>query len=91
MKALNWSVGSWAVGSIGMYQYCLRRRRLEKEGMTRAMEILNRKEVERQARNQRKEQLKEERRAQKDKEQDEKLAAMKKDADGSGKAWWKVW
>jgi cytochrome c oxidase assembly protein subunit 20 len=77
-------------GAGGMYQYCMRRRRLEKEGMTRAMEILNRKEVEKRARDQRKEQLKEERRAAKDKEQDEKLAAMKREAEG-GKPWWKVW
>lgn len=91
MVACNWAVGTFILGSGGMYQYCLRRRRLEKEGMSRAIEILNRKELEKKAREQRKEQLKEERRAAKDKEQDEKLAAMKREAAGGGKAWWKVW
>lgn len=91
MTACNWAVGTFVLGAGGMYQYCLRKRRLEKEGMTRAMEILNRKEVEKKAREQRKEQMREERRAQKDKEQDKKLAAMKRDAEGNGKAWWKVW
>jgi cytochrome c oxidase assembly protein subunit 20 len=66
-------------------------RKAEKEGMTRAMEILNRKEMEKKAREQRKEQLKKERREIKDKEQDAQLAALKEKADGSGKPWWKVW
>ncbi|CAK4033592.1 related to COX20 In the maturation and assembly of cytochrome oxidase involved [Lecanosticta acicola] len=89
-KSCNWAVGAWAAGSAIMYQYCLHRRQAEKEGMTRAMEILNRKEVERKAREQRKEKMREERRAAKEEEQDEKLRQLKAKSEG-GKSWWKVW
>ncbi|SMY28653.1 unnamed protein product [Zymoseptoria tritici ST99CH_1A5] len=88
-KACNWAVGGFVVSSGGQYQYCLYRRQAEKEGMTRAMEILNRKEMEKKAREQRKEQLRKERRETKDQEQDAKLAALKEKAEG--KPWYKVW
>lgn len=88
-KSCNWAVGSAALGSIVMYQYCQYRRHAEKAGMTRAVEILHRKEIEKQAREQRKAKLREERREAKDKEQDAKLAELKRNAEG--KPWWKVW
>lgn len=61
----------------------------------RAVEILNRKELEKKARETRKDRIREERRELKDKEQDTQLAALKEKAEGSrsggGKSWWKVW
>lgn len=90
-KSCNWAVGTFALGSIAMYNYCLFKRQAEKEGMMRAVEILNKKEMEKQAREQRKEKMREERRQAKDKEQDSQIAALNANSDGSGKPWWKVW
>lgn len=101
MVAAVWNACSWAVGSFCfsapvMYQYCYYKRHAEKEGMMRAVEILNRKEGEKKAREQRKEKMKEERRQAKDLEQDAQLAALKeaqgaKAEGGGGRPWWKVW
>jgi len=82
-------------GSLGMYQYCQYKRQMEKEGMTRAMEILSKKDMEKKAREARREKAREERRKQKDQEQDAQFAAFAeakaaKDG-GNGKSWWKVW
>ncbi|EMD00216.1 hypothetical protein BAUCODRAFT_30683 [Baudoinia panamericana UAMH 10762] len=94
--ACSWATGTFCFGSAVMYQYCLYRRKAEKEGMMRAVEILNKKDIDRKAREQRKEKIREERRAAKDVEQDTQLAAlsqaqtMKTDG-GGGKPWWKVW
>ena len=61
----------------------------------RAVEILNRKEVEKRAREQHKEKAREERRQAKDKEQDVQLTALRESREGNlnsgGKPWWKVW
>lgn len=82
-------------GSVGMYQYCQYKRQMEKEGMTRAMEILSRKDMEKKAREARKEKAREERRKNKDQEQDAQFAALaeaKQSKEGdNGKSWWKVW
>jgi len=75
-----------------MYQYCHYKRQAEKEGMMRAVEILNKKEVERKARDSRKEKAREERRLAKDKEQDSQLAKLNEaQQSSSGKSWWRVW
>lgn len=78
-----------------MYQYCNHQRQREKEGMMRAVEILNKKDNEKRAREARKERMREDRRKAKDEEQDAQFAALK-DAqalkhEGSGKPWWKPW
>lgn len=73
------------------------RRHAEKEGMMRAVDILNQKEMEKVTRAAQKEKAKEERRRLKDKEQDAQLASMKEARDGTangggeGKSWWNVW
>ncbi|KAK5125282.1 hypothetical protein LTR85_000958 [Meristemomyces frigidus] len=92
----TWAVGSFCLGAPAMYQYCLYQRQAEKEGMMRAVEILNKKDVEKKAREARKEKLRQERRKEKDVELDAQFAALnqaKPDTvpGGSGKAWWKVW
>ncbi|KAK3071435.1 hypothetical protein LTR53_008640 [Teratosphaeriaceae sp. CCFEE 6253] len=88
-NACSWAVASTLLASSGMYQYCYYRRHAEKEGMLRVVEIMQRKEVERKAREQRKgrEKVKEERREAKDVEIDGRLAALKEKravADGGG-------
>lgn len=80
-----------------MYQYCHYKRQAEKEGMMRAVEILNRKDVEKKAREARREKMREERRANKETELDAQFAALNEakpsvgSQGGGGKPWWKVW
>jgi len=61
--------------------------------MNRVMEIMNRKDVEKKARDARREKLREDRREAKEKEQDAQFAALKDTqvAKTDGKSWWKVW
>lgn len=77
-----------------MYQYCLYKRQAEKEGMMRAVEILNKKDVEKRAREARKEKAREERRREKEGELEGRFEALK-DKDGAGggggKPWWRIW
>ncbi|KAF2717232.1 hypothetical protein K431DRAFT_288761 [Polychaeton citri CBS 116435] len=93
--ATIWSSCSWAVAtfcgtSAVMYQYCQYRRQMEKDGMIRAMEILEKKDAERKAREAQKERVREARR----KAKEEELEGKYKDArgeSGSGRSWWKIW
>lgn len=89
-KACNWTVATFCAGSFVQYQYCHYKRQAEKEGMMRAVEILNKKEIEKKAREQRKESLRQERRETKEKEQDAQYAALKEKENG-GKPWYKMW
>lgn len=85
------------VGSSGVqYQFCLYRRQQEKEGMLRAVDILNKKEVEKKAREQQREKAKEERRKLKEAEQDEQFKSLREKNEGSesgggGGRSWKFW
>ncbi|KAF2211144.1 hypothetical protein CERZMDRAFT_43950 [Cercospora zeae-maydis SCOH1-5] len=88
--ASNWAVGSFCVASFGFYQYCLYKRQSEKEGMIRAMEILDKKRLEKQMREERKQKLREERRLAKDKELDAQYQAASNKQDG-GRPWYKFW
>lgn len=80
-----------------MYQWCLYRRQAEKDGMMRAVEILNKKDLEKKAREQRKEAAKQERRKAKEEEQEVQFAALreakdaKTDDGGIKKPFWKFW
>ncbi|KAF6235669.1 hypothetical protein HO173_006352 [Letharia columbiana] len=44
----NSAVGSFVFGSFLMYEYCQRRRYLEMQGMKRAVEVIDRKQAEKQ-------------------------------------------
>jgi cytochrome c oxidase assembly protein subunit 20 len=79
-----------------MYQWCLYRRQAEKDGMMRAVEILNKKEIEKRAREAQKEKAREERRRRKEEEQDKQFAALREKHDAAAgsqnaKPWWKLW
>lgn len=88
-------MGTFCVGSTGMYQYCMYRRHAEKAGMMRAVEILNAKDADKRAREKRKEKAREDRRKAKEEEDNAKLDALHKAKDdggsGGGKSWWKMW
>ncbi|KAK4889915.1 hypothetical protein LTR27_011338 [Elasticomyces elasticus] len=81
-------------------------RQAEKDGMMRVIDVMNKKDIERKAREQRKEKVKQERRLNKDEELDTRIAALSNksegivgvapgggtsDGGGGGKPWWKVW
>lgn len=44
-KALNMAMGSFMVVSIGTYQYCQHQRRKEKEGIRKAVKVLDEKQA----------------------------------------------
>ena len=76
-----------------MYQWCLYKRSQEKEGMMRAMEIMNKRDMEKKAREQQREKAREERRKLKEQDQENQFAALRESrgGDASGKPWWKLW
>ena len=47
-KAANWAVGTFVFTALANYEFCLYRRRLEKAHMKRAVEIIDRKKVEKE-------------------------------------------
>jgi len=96
MSICNYAVSGFVGASIVAYQYCQYKRQQEKDGMNRVMEVMNKKDMEKRARDARRERAKEERREAKDKEQDAQLSALKEASvpntvGGSGKSWWKPW
>lgn len=44
--ACTWAVGTFCLGSAVMYEFCQRRRQLEREGMQRVVEVIDRKKLE---------------------------------------------
>ncbi|KAI9724975.1 MAG: hypothetical protein M1812_000251 [Candelaria pacifica] len=85
-RASNWAVGGFCISAFTMYEYCHYQRRREKDGMKRAVELLDRKKIERE-REKKMEVAREERR--KAKEEADKLAEeeeRKKKSKG-----WKFW
>ena len=49
MSSCNWAVGTFCCASFAMYEYCQRKRALEKQGMKRAVEVMERKQTEKKA------------------------------------------
>ncbi|KZF24566.1 hypothetical protein L228DRAFT_237483 [Xylona heveae TC161] len=47
-KASNWAVGTFCVMSFAAYEYCQIKRHMELEGMKRAVEIIDKKKVDRE-------------------------------------------
>jgi len=89
MSVCSWAIGGFCVTASVSRQYCLYKRQAEKDGMMRAMEIINQKDLERHAREAQKERAKEEKRLSKERAQALELAALR-EGDG-GKFWWRVW
>ncbi|KAL9130914.1 MAG: hypothetical protein Q9217_001017 [Psora testacea] len=48
LSTCNWAVGTFCFGSFLMYEYCQRKRYLELQGMKRAVEVMDRKQTEKQ-------------------------------------------
>ncbi|KAG4433474.1 hypothetical protein IFR05_011039 [Cadophora sp. M221] len=79
-KAANWAVGTFVFASFANYEFCLYRRRIERQHMKRAVEIIDRKKVEKEA-------------AAKLKREERRRAKEEADrrADEERRSWWKVW
>ena len=93
-SACNWAVGAFCFTSFGVYQYCTYQRNTEREGMKRAMEIMDRKAIERKQKEARVERARELRRQKREVEDQERFAKARADVEGGaagGKSWWKVW
>lgn len=91
MVACNWAVGSFCFGAFSMYQYCQYQRVAEKEGMKRAIEIIDRKGLERKQKEARMERARELRRQKKEEEEQATYARLKEEESSSSKSWYKVW
>ncbi|RDW63965.1 cytochrome c oxidase protein 20 [Coleophoma crateriformis] len=80
-KAANWAVGTFVFASFANYEFCLYRRRLEKQYMKRAVEIIDRKKMEKEAE---REKIRMERRAAKEE-------ADRKAEEAAKRSSWKFW
>ncbi|KAL1637265.1 hypothetical protein SLS58_009452 [Diplodia intermedia] len=78
-----WGTGVFVFTSIASYEFCKQKRRLEAEGMTRAVEIMDRKREEKRAK--KLETIAARRKA---KEESDRLEEERMNAK---KPWWKVW
>ncbi|KAL1303351.1 hypothetical protein AAFC00_006748 [Neodothiora populina] len=91
MTSCNYAVSAFCISSFAMYQYCQYQRRAEKEGMKRAIEIIDRKGLERKQKEARMERARELRRQKKEEEEQAVYAKLNADKEAAGKSWWKVW
>lgn len=84
VKSCNWATGVFIFTSIASYEFCKQKRKLEKDGMTRAVEIMDRKREEKKIKRQ---ELIAARR--KEKEEADRLEEQR--LNNAQKSWWKVW
>lgn len=82
-KAANWAAGTFAGASLVTYEFCQYRRSREKVGMQRAIEIIDRRKVERDLQMQEKR----EKREQVRKELEERAAAEA----AARRSWYRFW
>jgi len=80
-RACNWAVGTFCFLGIGSYEFCLQKRKLEKANMKRAVEIIDRKKLEKEKQAQAK---REERRRLKEE-------ADRKAEEAAKRSFWKFW
>jgi cytochrome c oxidase assembly protein subunit 20 len=86
-RAANWAVGTFVFASFANYEFCLYRRRLERAHMKRAVEIIDRKKLEKKEKEAEAQRKREERRRVKE-EQDKAEEEKRKRGSGWG---WKFW
>lgn len=82
-KAANWAAGTFAGASLVTYEFCQYRRSREKVGMQRAIEIIDRRKVERDLQMQEKREKREQMR----KELEERAAAEA----AARRSWYRFW
>jgi cytochrome c oxidase assembly protein subunit 20 len=79
---MTWAIGTFCVASAGMHEFCQQRRVLERKGMERASEIIERKRREREEKMER---VRAERRKRKEEED------LRKEEEQRKKNGWKFW
>ena len=47
-RSMSYAIGTFCLSSAGVYEFCQRRRALERKGMERATEIIERKKIEKE-------------------------------------------
>ncbi|KAI9756431.1 MAG: hypothetical protein M4579_003853 [Chaenotheca gracillima] len=80
-KASNWAVGTFCISSFVAYEFCQFKRQREVEGMKRAVEIIDRKKIEREEQTRQAEAA-----TKKAKEEEDRRAAQE-----AAKRSWKFW
>ncbi|KAH0537338.1 hypothetical protein FGG08_005854 [Glutinoglossum americanum] len=83
-KASNWAVGTFCISSFVAYEICQYKRMVAKEGIKRAVEVVDRKKIER-------EQKMKEARERRRQEKMEADAIMEEERQRKEGRWWKVW
>lgn len=81
IKSCNWAVGATIFGAVASYEFCYYRRRLEKQYMKRAVEIIDSKKAQKEKELERKRKERREAKERLEREEEEKKR----------KSWWKVW
>jgi len=77
------AIGTFCVSSAGTYEFCQRRRALERRGMLRAAEIVDRKKVEKERERER---VRAERRRRREEEERVREEERKRE-EGRGRGW----
>jgi len=80
---MSWAMGSFCFASAGMFEFCQRRRTLERQGMVRAAEIIDRKRLEKEKQA---EKIRAERRRKREDEE-----RKKEEEEKSKKIGWSLW
>lgn len=80
-KVANWAVGTFVFASLANYEFCLYRRRLERTYMKQAVEIMDRKKIEKEAAA----------KAKRDERRRLKEEADRKAEEAAKARWWKFW
>ena len=88
MKSCNWAMGAFCIMSVGGYEFCKRKIQLEREGLTRAVEVMERKKDEKRTR--REEAVAARRKAKEEQDRLDELRMKDEEAKRS-KSWWKFW
>jgi len=83
---MSLAIGTFCLSSTGTYEFCQRRRALERQGMQRAAEIIDRKKIEKERE---KERIRAERRRRKEEEERERERAREEEEKRRGR--WRLW
>lgn len=84
VKSCNWAAGVFVFTSMASYEFCKQKLRLEREGMARAVEIMDRKREEKKAKRQEMIEARRKAKEEADRLEEERLRT-------SQKSWWKFW
>ena len=85
-RSMSYAVGTFCLSSAGMYEFCQRRRALERKGMERATEIIERKKIEKERM---RESVRAERRRRREEEEEQRREEEKEEEEKKKRSRWK--